>query len=297
MVVHRRRRRKTADGGKRIPGGLTLFLGIVALSVFTRVAFPAFSRVLGDKIDSVVNYRAALAALGEGLSGDRKFGDAFSEAWSLAFKPSGGTADANAETGSGEESLPAFSDSGAEAPPSAEAPPPEDEPVSDAAAEFSDAVTSALLNSDDAWSGYGLPAGVSLSSPELSFEYTLPAYGTVTSPFGYREHPVDGGTKFHYGIDIAAAKGAAVYSFADGRVSATGESTTLGKYVMLKHDGVDTVYGHLSKITVKSGDSVKCGGKIGEVGSTGNATGNCLHFEIKIGGEYVNPAKYYGAAV
>ncbi len=127
----------------------------------------------------------------------------------------------------------------------------------------------------------------------LGFDYAAPLAGEVTSPFGWREHPATGREAFHYGVDIAADEGAAVCCFADGTVGAVGDSVELGNYLTVHHEnGVLTLYGHLSRVTVSSGDPVARGDKLGEAGHTGNATGPHLHFEIHDGEEYINPQYY-----
>ena len=81
--------------------------------------------------------------------------------------------------------------------------------------------------------------------------------------------------------------------FADGTVTAVGESSSYGKYITVAHEGgYSTLYAHCSRITVTSGTSVKEGEKIAEVGETGVATGPHLHFEITENGQLVNPLKY-----
>ena len=127
----------------------------------------------------------------------------------------------------------------------------------------------------------------------LGFDYCTPVFGTVSSGFGYREHPVEGEERFHYGLDIAADEGTAVECFADGTVKAVGESSSYGKYVIVSHQGgYDTLYAHCSKITVSSGTAVTEGQTIAKVGQTGIATGPHLHFELHRDGVYLNPVYY-----
>lgn len=127
----------------------------------------------------------------------------------------------------------------------------------------------------------------------LGFDYAAPLAGEVTSPFGWREHPASGREAFHYGVDIAADEGAVISCFADGTVGVVGESVELGKYLTVHHEnGVLTLYGHCSRVTVSSGAAVKRGDKLAEAGSTGNATGTHLHFELHDGEDYLNPQYY-----
>lgn len=127
----------------------------------------------------------------------------------------------------------------------------------------------------------------------LGFDYAAPLKGTKTSDFGWREDPATGREAFHYGVDIAADEGAEIDSFADGTVGVVAESVELGKYLTVHHaNGVMTLYAHCSRITAASGAPVKRGEKLAEVGSTGNATGPHLHFEIHDGETYLDPAYY-----
>lgn len=116
----------------------------------------------------------------------------------------------------------------------------------------------------------------------------------ITSPFGYREHPIQGVVKKHTGIDIGnAGFGAPVIAAADGIVSLAGYNGGYGNCVMINHgNGVSTLYGHGQKILTTVGTTVKKGDLIMEVGSTGNSTGPHLHFEVRINGTAVNPLTY-----
>lgn len=143
------------------------------------------------------------------------------------------------------------------------------------------------------YSNQNLPEHVSLEQAILNFEYCTPVCGTLTSGFGYREHPIDGEQKFHYGVDLAADQGTAIDCFADGTVTAVGESSSYGKYCIVDHGGgFETLYAHCSRITASSGADVHRGEKIGEVGATGIATGPHLHFELHREGVYLNPIYY-----
>ena len=143
------------------------------------------------------------------------------------------------------------------------------------------------------YSEENLPENVSLEQAILDFDYCTPVRGALSSPFGYREHPVEGEERFHYGVDLAADTGTAVRCFADGTVTAVGESSSYGKYCIVTHGGgYTTLYAHLSRITASSGAEVKREEKIAEVGETGIATGPHLHFEVHQNGVYLNPIYY-----
>ena len=120
----------------------------------------------------------------------------------------------------------------------------------------------------------------------------------ITSNYGTREHPVQGITKFHTGIDIGnAGFGAPIIAAADGVVSMASYYGGYGNCVMINHgNGISTLYGHGQKILTTVGATVKKGDLIMEVGSTGVSTGPHLHFEVRINGSHVNPLPYVQAA-
>ena len=115
----------------------------------------------------------------------------------------------------------------------------------------------------------------------------------VSSASGWREHPIEGGEKFHAGVDLAAPSGDPIGAFADGVVDYIGESPAYGLYLQLRHDGgVTSFYAHCSKLCVQQGQTVTLGEKIAEVGDTGETTGAHLHFELRLDGELLNPLYY-----
>ena len=114
-----------------------------------------------------------------------------------------------------------------------------------------------------------------------------------TSDYGMRVHPVLGGRRAHKGIDMASRTGTPIYAAADGVVSKADWFGGYGLYVQLEHGGsLDTRYGHMSRLNVAAGQSVRKGDLIGYVGSTGRSTGPHLHYEVRIAGEAVNPVPY-----
>ncbi len=138
-----------------------------------------------------------------------------------------------------------------------------------------------------------LPDHVNLFQEVLPFSYAPPLQGTREDGFGWREHPIEGGSRFHYGVDLAADTGTEIGSFADGTVTAVGKSAALGNYVTVLHAGdYTTLYAHCSRITVSAGQKVRQGDPIAEVGETGQATGPHLHFELCRGEVYLNPIYY-----
>ena len=143
------------------------------------------------------------------------------------------------------------------------------------------------------YSDQNLPERVSMEQAILGFAYCTPVVGTISSGFGYREHPTEGEERFHYGLDLAADTGMAIACFADGTVKAVGESSSYGKYLIVSHEGgYDTLYAHCSRIEVSSGTKVSLGQTIARVGDTGIATGPHLHFELHRDGVYLNPVYY-----
>lgn len=142
----------------------------------------------------------------------------------------------------------------------------------------------------------GVPANVSYDAPMPKFSFVPPLSARVSSDFGYRLHPIDNETKFHYGMDLAANSGDDIVCFAAGTVTEVGENGTSGKFLRIEHkDGYATMYAHCGQIYVEEGQKVEAGEKIALVGATGKATGPHLHFELTHDGIYLNPAFYLAA--
>ncbi len=119
---------------------------------------------------------------------------------------------------------------------------------------------------------------------------TLPVTGTISSRYGVSSKIR---VSTHTGLDIAATTGTPIKVVADGTITLAEYSGSYGYLVKVDHgNGVETWYGHTSKMLVKEGQAVKAGDTIALVGSTGNSTGPHLHFEVRINGEHVNPQKY-----
>ncbi len=120
--------------------------------------------------------------------------------------------------------------------------------------------------------------------------FVHPVEGRITSGFGVRKDPFTEKHKFHKGIDIACGIGTRVVASAEGTVVFAGTKKGYGKTVIIEHrNGYRTLYGHLSKIQVKSGDKVKQGARIALSGMTGRATGPHLHFEVRRRGQPERP--------
>ena len=115
----------------------------------------------------------------------------------------------------------------------------------------------------------------------------------ITSGFGGRADPIQGGSQFHKGIDFEADVGDPVLSVADGVVSFAGVRSGYGNVVEVDHgNGYTTLYGHNSRLLVRVGDVVRAGQTIAKAGSTGRSTGPHVHFEVHVDGRPVNPKPF-----
>ncbi|HAN09426.1 MAG TPA: hypothetical protein DCP90_02300 [Clostridiales bacterium] len=126
------------------------------------------------------------------------------------------------------------------------------------------------------------------------FTWPVPNNYRISSPFGYRIHPISKVKKMHTGIDIPAATGTKIASSADGTVLSASYITGYGYTVIINHgSGITTLYGHNSELTVNKGDEVKKGDQIAKAGSTGYSTGPHSHYEVRINGTPVDPMGYF----
>ena len=134
----------------------------------------------------------------------------------------------------------------------------------------------------------------SIQAPSSSGWVCPVPYYTLTSPFGYRTHPISGKWKMHNGVDMAAAQGTPIYAAKSGKVTtASYQAGGAGYYVSINHgDGFSSIYMHMTHFIVSPGQYVTAGQVIGYVGSTGGSTGPHLHFGISYNGSYVNPMNY-----
>lgn len=124
----------------------------------------------------------------------------------------------------------------------------------------------------------------------LSTPILIPTNGWITSYFGPRINPYTGRLKMHEGIDVGAPHGASIYAPADGVVVFAGIKPGFGKHVQIDHGyGIETLYAHSERLHVKSGQQVKRGVLLANVGSTGHSTGPHLHYEVRINGVPVDP--------
>lgn len=114
--------------------------------------------------------------------------------------------------------------------------------------------------------------------------YYPPSKKHITSNFGFRRW------RHHYGVDLKVHRGDSVYNAFDGVIRITKRARDYGNYVVVRHfNGLETLYAHLNKITVKPGDTIKAGTPVGLGGNTGRSTGYHLHFEVRYLGNPINP--------
>jgi len=122
--------------------------------------------------------------------------------------------------------------------------------------------------------------------------FIWPARGVFTSGFGMRRHPIFRIRRMHTGQDIAAPYGTPVQAAAEGQVIYTGWFGGYGKIVVIDHgQGISTLYAHLSSILARDGAYVRRAQTIGRVGSTGYSTGPHVHFEVRVNGRPIDPAR------
>ena len=251
---------------------MTVSAVILVIVVAVKLAFPNVMesyrqqvlKLLGENTDFV----AAFSAVGRAFSPEGTVGGAFNDAYTAVF---------------GAQSA---EDEGASEADPAERPGKEDPPEQE----------DAIRRTEDGAVIYtqgNTPENVCLVQQILDFPYAPPVEGELTSGFGYREHPVLEGERFHYGMDVSADSGTIIRAFAAGTVTVVAESSDLGKYVIVSHPGgFSTLYAHCSAVTASSGQQVALGDPVAEVGDTGMTTGPHLHFELMRGSTYLDPTFY-----
>ena len=119
----------------------------------------------------------------------------------------------------------------------------------------------------------------------------------ITSPYGWRVHPIFKSRTFHSGVDMAAPYGTPIYASNSGKVIYSGWYGGYGKVVIVDHGQINgqntsTLYAHMSSMAVQVGEYVTKGQKVGNIGSTGYSTGPHLHFEVRRNGQTQNPMNY-----
>ena len=125
---------------------------------------------------------------------------------------------------------------------------------------------------------------------QLPLYHPLKGKGRVSSSYGMRRHPISGERKFHSGVDLAVTVGSSVHAAASGHVVFAGKKGGYGRCVIISHQyGYETIYAHLIAYYTKKGEIIRQGDVIGFVGSTGNSTGNHLHYGVKHRGKPEKP--------
>jgi len=137
----------------------------------------------------------------------------------------------------------------------------------------------------------------SASDIKVATGFIKPIAGRITSPFGYRTHPIFNSRTFHSGVDIGGQYRGEVRASNSGKVIYTGWYGGYGKVVIIDHGSVNgkpttTLYAHLDSISTSNGAYVKQGQTIGREGTTGYSTGPHCHFEVRVNGKPVNPLNY-----
>lgn len=293
-----------------------VFVLLVAVKLLFPEAVSGFARSAGQLIGRNADFKEAFAAMGRAVSGQAAVSESLQDAYTAVFNPASPAEEEPAAPSRTDvpldpgarlirytavrlpevqaapmEEVVVDLDSG-QAPLPVQEEPPAGEPVLPEQEEPPEDDTTSTEALSYVYTMPAVPENASLEQRNLGFEHTTPVRGALSSTFGWREHPVEGGNKFHYGVDLAAEQGTDILAFADGEVYATGESSTLGNYIMLRHQGgYMTLYAHCSRVTA-TGGAVSKGEKIAEVGDTGLATGPHLHFELHDGDLYLNPIFY-----
>jgi len=136
------------------------------------------------------------------------------------------------------------------------------------------------------------PPPVRIGPPSVRIPAVLPP---LSSTFGYRLHPIRGTYALHSGIDIPGHAGTPILASGPGIVRFAGWAGGYGNLIEIDHgNGIETRYGHLSRILVGAGTPVSTGQQIALMGSTGMSTGSHLHFEVRRGGKATDPLPYFG---
>lgn len=283
-----RRRERPLSEEERAILKLVVCGAVFVLIVMLKLLFPEtvanFSRSASLMIGTDADFKEVFAAMGRAASGEETVGNSLQDVYTAVFNPSsvGDDAEVKATFSSVSENSSQIVNLVSDVRLS-----DGDEPVVG-----TEAVEKKIAGRDLIRLVPEPPENASYEQRNLGFFCTTPVKGTLTSSFGWREHPVVGDLRFHYGLDLAAETGTQIVAFADGEVFATGESSTLGKYIILTHsDGYKTLYGHCNEV-LKFRGNVSAGEVIATVGESGTATGPHLHFELQKGTLYLNPIYY-----
>ncbi len=267
-----------------VAGGIFVFL--VMLKLLVPQSLTTFAAAVRDSLSRDADFKAAFSAVGRAIAGEESVGDSLQDAYTAVFAPEQYHAAQASAVCAAAKAIEMPADRLYNRLTGAAGQTEVEETVQTSQEQMVSGQTLVYFSS-------ATPANVSYEQVVLGFAYTTPVDGTLTSTFGYRDHPIYGEERFHYGLDIANGKGTAICAFADGTVKATGESSSLGRYLMITHpNGITTLYAHCDRVVVTAGTEVSMGQKVAEMGDTGIATGSHLHFEILDGDTYLNPIYY-----
>ena len=289
-LSHRRKKGSVALGPreKRRMAQLAVCLALFLVVFIGKGVFPGKLAEVRETVLSAIqadtDFKAAFASLGRSISEGEPILDTLGDLWVEVF---GGEAVTEPD-GEGQVSTPLFRAQVAVEPAEPNTV-PEPTPVPTATPE------PAVVHVE--YNGPTLPDNATMDRYNLNAlgvgETVTPALGWVSSDFGWREHPVDGGEKFHNGVDLAVNDGTDVLAFADGTVDYIGDSPIYGLYLQLSHPGgLKSFYAHCSELLVQQGQTVAAGERVALSGATGNSTGPHLHFELKLNGVLLNPLYY-----
>jgi murein DD-endopeptidase MepM/ murein hydrolase activator NlpD len=135
-----------------------------------------------------------------------------------------------------------------------------------------------------------------IAAEQLPFSMPVRSNFRLTSGFGYRRDPINGGRRFHAGTDFAGPRGTPIHATGDGTVVFAGRQSGYGLMVEIRHPfGMTTRFAHLSRLRVSQGERVSRGDLIGDMGNTGRSTGTHLHYEVRRNGDPVNPMTFITA--
>lgn len=263
---------------------------------------------LGTILHADTDFVAAFTAIGQSIEAGEPVGETLGELWTDVFAPAGGVEESGVSPAA-EHTGGALSEAVAQCLARGEAKGAEELLAGDwsgteetAAAPFADTAAPAQPQEEAEpavvhvdYDGPALPANTTMDQYALGLSETVsPVMGWLSSPFGWREHPVDGEEKFHNGVDLAVNTGTPIGAFAAGTVEYIGDSPEeYGLYLQIDHgNGVKSFYAHCSQLCVQQGQTVAAGETVALAGETGNTTGPHLHFELKYEGVRLNPIYY-----
>ena len=309
--MHRRYDRKSQRNSNLTAIRLFACLLLLGATLFLRAFFPAAVDVMRERVlprlEEDIDYRGAILAIGAGIAGEAPFLEVLSDVAIRAFQ---GTVPEPVEVQTvpekrGERSLPEISQAAVYPPieqviyiPEPDLPWLHEPEVIEEPDELqTPAAMATFLTHLEQFPEHELPGRVSLAYYPLPIAFTSPIYGTVSSGFGFRHHPIRDEVLFHFGVDIARYTGVPFYAFADGYVVEAEECPGFGLYILVDHGyGIYTRYAHASVLYVEPGQRIERGAVIGRVGMTGVVTGPHLHFELLVDGQFRNPKFYLNFA-